>query len=268
MSNSAEITVYCMSSLKCQQNKALTLARQLGVPLSPSKELLQGQFQLIYTDHQLELHCPNMDVPNKPWKLYTDFVRGSTGYRKSHNSNIKQPLARAVGIKPGFRPTIVDATAGMGVDGFVMALLGCQVTMVERSPIIAALLEDGLNRVYQDPTTANFIQNRINLIKEDAQKCLSHLSPAPYTVYLDPMYPTKKKSALNKKEMRIIRSLVGDDLDASYLLSCSLQYTQNRVVVKRPRGASTISPTPPSHTIEMKNSRFDVYLKANYSHGL
>ncbi len=217
-------------------------------------------FQLVYTDNRLELRGPAKDKLQKQWILFTDFVGGSSGYRRIHNNTIKQPLARAVGIKKGFRPTIVDATAGMGEDGFVFACLGCQVTLVERSPIIAALLQDGLDRAADNSSTARIVQENMHLIVGDARKVLHSLSHSPYSIYLDPMYPHKTKSALNKKEMRMIRAIVGDDQDAGALFSTSLQYASNRVVVKRPKGAETVTSLSPSHQIEMKNSRFDVYL--------
>jgi 16S rRNA (guanine1516-N2)-methyltransferase len=192
--------------------------------------------------------------------LFVDFLGGGTAYRHARNCTIKQPLARAVGIRSGFRPDIFDATAGLGGDGFVLACLGCQVLLNERSPIVAALLEDGLRLAATDPRTAEITETRIRLVTGDSRENLKGLDHPPYTVYLDPMYPHSPKSALNKKAMRMIRDIVGDDTDGSELLETALAHAGNRVVVKRPKGAELLGGKTPSHQILMKNSRYDVYL--------
>ncbi len=259
MPNSSTISIRCRSTNPSQEKKASLLASQLKVPLLESS-CFSGEYQLVYTDERLELHGPSSDKEQKHWHFYTDFIGGKSGFRRIHNTTIKQPLAKAVGIKSGFRPFIVDATAGRGEDSFVFACLGCKVTLIERSPIFAALLQDGMDRALRNSSTSKIIQENMQLISGDAMKVLKNISPQPDTIYLDPMYPHKKKSALNKKEMRMIRTLVGDDQDASKLFSISLEYASNRVVVKRPKGAETISNISPSYKVKMKNSRFDVYL--------
>ena len=192
--------------------------------------------------------------------LTVDFIHGAMGYRRQHDRTTRQPLARAVGIRPGFRPLIFDATAGLGGDAFVLASLGCRVVMTERSPILWALLADGLERASEHPTTAGIVNDFMELRRGDAQTTLTQLAEPPYTIYLDPMYPHGRQSALNKNAMRNIRRLVGDDLDAPALLAIARAKAGNRVVVKRPKGAPTIDDQQPSHVIVMKNSRFDVYL--------
>lgn len=202
---------------------------------------------------------------SKPHNLHVSFTGGKSGYRLANNLTIKQPLAKAVGIKPGFRPDITDVTAGLGQDGFVLASLGSEVTLVERSKIIHALLSDGISRASEHPKTEQIIQNIKRLHHADSIEYLSRIpeSEKPHTIYMDPMYPHSKKSALNKIEMRIIRSIVGDDMDSSALLEIALQAAANRVVVKRPKRAEEIdSKQRPSTCIEMKNSRFDIYLVA------
>jgi len=207
----------------------------------------------------LELQTLNPETGRYSTTLTTDFISGSAGYRRLHGGGIHQPLARAAGLKSGMRPTILDATAGLGVDGFTLAGLGCRVTMVERSPVMWALLADGLQRATEHPETMD-IAARLQLHSGNAGEIISSLAEQPATIYLDPMYPHRRTSALNKKEMRIIRTLVGDDQDAAAVLEIALEFAANRVVVKRPKGAPGLIARPPSHIIEMKNSRFDVYL--------
>jgi 16S rRNA (guanine1516-N2)-methyltransferase len=117
--------------------------------------------------------------------------------------------------------------------------MGCRVTLLERSPAIAALLADGLERAAASPALAHLIRERISLHHTDAVQWLEAAPPEarPHVVYLDPMYPERHKSALVKKAMRVFRDLVGDDPDAAVLLEAALGRARRRVVVKRPRRA-------------------------------
>ena len=126
--------------------KAIALAAKLNLPFATSIEQRTTEFVLAYTSKGLQLlHMP-LDSQKSVCLLFVDFVHGKNGFRLAKDFTSKQPLARAAGLKPSFRPTILDATAGNGADGFVLASLGCRVTMCERSPIIGALLQDGLDR--------------------------------------------------------------------------------------------------------------------------
>jgi 16S rRNA (guanine1516-N2)-methyltransferase len=239
--------------------KASELAKNLRVPFSdaPAAEAMA----LVFTDERLELRM-NLDdsQPSTSTVLFIDFLGGKAGYRLASNCTINQPLARAVGIKSGFRPSVFDATAGMGGDAFVLASLGCTVTMGERSPVIAALLQDALDRAMADPKTARIVGDRLSLVVGDARQIMDEMVEPPYAIYMDPMYPHRRKSALNSKEMRMLRLIAGDDDDSPSLLEHALEAAGNRVVVKRPKGAPCISNRLPTHEIVMKNSRFDVYL--------
>jgi 16S rRNA (guanine1516-N2)-methyltransferase len=81
----------------------------------------------------------------------------------------------------------------------------------------------------------------------------------PEVVYLDPMFPPKKKSALVKIEMRVLRQLVGDDEDAAVLFESAARVARKRVVVKRMRLAPELVPNP-TIVFEGKTTRYDVYL--------
>jgi 16S rRNA (guanine1516-N2)-methyltransferase len=155
---------------------------------------------------------------------------------------------------------VLDITAGLGRDGFILANLGCRVHMVERSAIVAALLADGIERAKKDPTLAG-IMARISLIVGDSLDILrTWQGEKPEVINIDPMYPHRGKSALVKKEMRLVRLLVGDDTDSDALLLTALAVASRRVVVKRPRLAPALTGPEPNFTISGKNSRFDVYL--------
>ncbi len=193
--------------------------------------------------------------------IRVDFVAGAVAHRRLFGGGSGQMIARAVGIQPGVRPTVVDATAGLGRDAFVLAQLGCAVTLIERQPLIAALLEDGLQRAQADAVVAPIVA-RMRLLCANAIDLLGAWEDAaPQVIYLDPMFPTREKSALVKKEMRLFRPLAGGDDDAPALLEAALALATHRVVVKRPRKAPAIPGVPPGYALEGKSSRFDIYPK-------
>lgn len=187
-----------------------------------------------------------------------DFNSGAL-YHRLKQIGKKQPLARAVGIKPGTYPNVLDATAGLGRDGMTLACLGCQVTLIERSPIMAILLEDALMRATVTP-------NKPVLYFADSYAYLQNLSKAHYpdVIYYDPMFPHRSKSALVKKEMQLLQALLPEEThDEAQFLSIALQHAQTRVVVKRPQWASPINGFKPSFQINTPQLRFDVYLCSN-----
>ena len=193
--------------------------------------------------------------------IRADFVAGAVAHRRLFGGGAGQAIARAVGLQPGVRPSVMDATAGLGRDAFVLAQLGCTLTLIERHPLVAALLEDGMQRALTDAQVAP-IMARMQLLLGDAALLMSAWEgPSPQVVYLDPMFPTRDKSAQVKKEMRLFHPLVGADDDAPRLLEAALALASHRVVVKRPRRAQAITGTPPSYALEGKSSRFDIYPK-------
>lgn len=219
------------------------------------------QFQLQLTEEQLQL--VQLDDP-AAGTVFVDFVGGAVGHRRRFGGGRGQPIARAVGLKGGASPTVLDATGGLGRDAFVLASLGCQVTLVERSPMVAALLEDGLKRAGMDAEIGSWVGERIRLVHADAVEWMTNLPEGdwPDVVYLDPMFPHRRKSALVKKEMRLLQQLLGGDEDADELLPAALRIATKRVVVKRPDYAPDLADMTPTMRIESKKNRFDVYVRA------
>ncbi len=177
----------------------------------------------------------------------------------------KESLAKAIGLSPRDDPVIVDATAGLGRDSFILATLGFRIILLERSAIVHALLRDALRRASLDAQQHSLLVpviNRMNLIHADALTWLSATHLHPDVVYLDPMFPKRKKSASVKKEMVILQDLLGNDEDSATLFNLALACTKQRVVVKRPRLANVISTAClPTYSIIGQSSRFDVYLR-------
>lgn len=171
----------------------------------------------------------------------------------------RQLLARAVGLHKERGLTVLDATAGLGRDGFTLAALGARVTLAERHPTVAALLEDARERALRDPATAE-AAGRIDIVHADARKLMG--PPARFDViYLDPMYPDRGKAALAGKELQLLRELTGGDADADALLEAA--HARRRVVVKRPRTAPPLAGRPPSLALAGTQARFDIYLTGN-----
>ncbi|MBO3274791.1 class I SAM-dependent methyltransferase [Pseudomonas schmalbachii] len=235
------------------QPAAQQWAQRLGLPLADDAS---ADFALQVGDDGLQLLQLG---PDSPGPVRVDFLEGAAAHRRQFGGGSGQMIAKAVGIQPGVRPFVLDATAGLGRDAFVLATLGCEMRLIERQPLIGALLEDGLARAGRDFEVAP-IAARMRLLQGNAIELMrAWEGEAPQVVYLDPMFPHRDKSALVKKEMRLFRPLVGDDLDAPALLQAALALATHRVVVKRPRKAPIIEGAKPSYSLEGKSSRYDIY---------
>ncbi|CAL4326635.1 class I SAM-dependent methyltransferase [Buchnera aphidicola] len=211
---------------------------------------------LIINSNSLELYDRN-NIEQKSIKV--DFTSKKNNYRCNFFRKKNEILYKAVGIKKSYFPIVLDATAGLGNDAFILAFLGCQVIMIERHPIIAALLQDGLQRGYQDKKIGNWLKKRLHLILNDSFNILNTPFIQPDVIYLDPMYPLNKKKSLPKKNMQIFRNLIGQDEDAEELLNLAQKKAKKRVVVKRPCYAKSLSQDKLSFIVLGKKHRFDIY---------
>lgn len=243
------------------QTLNLSLAKSAGYNFSENTSNTPTLLQV--TEDRIEL----ISVQDKTaHAIFAEFLAGSLGYRWLKGGGRNQAIARAVGLKAGVQQiTVLDATAGLGRDAFILASLGCTVQLVERSPIIATLLIDGLSRASQDPKGARVTQS-MTVVSDDAKKILAAITPedSPDVVYLDPMFPHCAKSALTKIEMRLIRNIVGDDKDADMLLPLALKKARKRVVVKRQRHAPILEGCAPSFVVKGKSNRYDIYLTGGH----
>jgi len=201
-------------------------------------------------------------VSNPTDKLIIDFVGGAVGHRFHHGGGRGQALPKAIGMKGGKTPDVVDATAGLGRDAFLLASLGAKVTLIERSPQMYQSLLEGMEtaRAYGGEIAEAIA--RMTLLHGDAIDLLPTLSPQ--VVLVDPMHPPRKNSALVKKEMRLIREIVGVDADSTRLMQVALLAASNRVVLKWPQKADPMQGIPaPSHQITGKSTRYDVFMIPN-----
>jgi 16S rRNA (guanine1516-N2)-methyltransferase len=237
----------------------LEQARQLCAkyPFKLTDKPARIGFELSLEAGVLQLFNRN-EPKQKP--ILVDFVAGANAHRRKFGGGKGQSIAKAAGIKAGYLPVVIDGTAGLGKDAFVLASLGCRVTLIERHPVVTALLADGLRRAYEDADIGDWMRQRMVLSDHGHIAQMNQTSKQADVVYLDPMYPHREKSALVKKDMRAFQTLVGSDTDADDLLTPALALASKRVVVKRPDYAEPLAGRKPSMAIETKKNRFDVYV--------
>lgn len=243
-----------------EDSEASKLASRLGVPCVVSEEPPVDdwiRWLLFYEDGLLAVH--SSDHPDF-LPLAVDYASGDFA-RRWKKASRNDLLPKALGLKKGVR-TICDPTCGLGYDAFLLATFrDLEVTACERHPVIAELTMNGLlrmkewGRFEEFPLYFHFGDGREFLLAQGAG--------AFDAVYLDPMYPREEKqSAAQKKEMLLLRELVGKDLDAEALFDAAWRAARRRVVVKRPDDASRItSAREPDAVIEGKTVRYDLYLK-------
>ena len=192
-------------------------------------------------------------------ELRVDFVSGAVAHRLRFGGGRGQALAKAMGLRAGKTPMIVDATAGLGRDSFLLASLGAQVVLIERSEEMHSLLVQGMARAVAEGGEFREIIGRMTLLKGDAKDLLPDLSAE--AILIDPMHPPRKNSALVKRELRQVREIVGTDDDAADLVRVALRYARNRVVLKWPAKADPIKGIQAcSHQIAGKSTRYDVFM--------
>lgn len=231
---------YTAQDLRLQ---AAQLAEKLSLDLAEAET---EDDKLLLSDTHLSL-CMQQFKP-----LHVDFQWQT--WKKRLQEGKKQALIRALKLKSGMK--ILDCTAGWGRDAAVMAVFGAEVIMLERDPIMAALLEDGLSR--RDEVSSERL--KLELIHQDAIVYLNQLAigSAADVIYIDPMHPERQKRALVKKDMQALQRLIRPTEDLLPLLDIARQKAKCRVVVKWPQKEAPLLPADES--IEGKTIRYDIYL--------
>lgn len=196
--------------------------------------------------------------------IHVDFLHGATAHREKFGGGKGQAIAKAIGLNKMKQPTVLDITAGLARDAYVLATLGCQLILVEQSPVLYALIDDAIQRALADTDGDHSVKNLTRLINADSLTVMQQSDIKPDVIYFDPMYPERKKSALVKKDMQILHKLIGTgenfQLSEQQLLATALQHAARRVVVKRPAHADAIGDTAPTMSIASKKTRYDVYV--------
>ena len=225
------------------RDKAQALAEQLNFVLDKDANPC-----LFVTDERLTLKIQNFSL------LFPDFHAAAWNKRKQEGK--KQGLVKACKPAPGLK--IIDATAGWGRDAAVLSSFGAEVLMLERHPVMAALLADAL--LHRDQKDQQ--QMRLSVHAGDAYSFLKALEEKEYpdVIYIDPMHPERGKSALVKKDMQALQQMIGADEDALALIQLAVTRTKQKVVVKWPQKIPALLPANAS--IEGKTVRFDVYWRS------
>ncbi|MBV1872799.1 MAG: class I SAM-dependent methyltransferase [Gammaproteobacteria bacterium] len=248
---------------------ALSLDEDSYVVVTSHDDVDRQRYPLVMVFHEGRLSLSVFDV-KQPLFVSVDFVSGRSLYRNKNKTVKNELLAKAVGLKASLEAPlkVVDATAGFGRDSFLLASFGCEVLMLERSPLMVALLTDGMKRA-EAASEAVRIINRMRLTHGDAVNYFSSLGSLvddegfmafrPDVIYLDPMFPGSNKNAQVKKEMRVLRLALGEDNDGEEMIDKARSSGVKRVVVKRPRKGKLLGGIKPSYQVLGKSARFDVY---------
>jgi 16S rRNA (guanine1516-N2)-methyltransferase len=219
----------------------------------------KGEFYFFAGEKNFEIRFSN----NSSRGISVDFTSGKIIHRIK-TSTVKNPLAKACGLKGKMekKPFIIDATAGLGTDSFLLYFLGAKVFGLERNPFLFYLLEKGLQKYFKLNENQDYLKfinsDSINFFKKALE---TKVIEKPDVVYLDPMYPLENKKAKPKKELEVLRKIIGKDNDSHLLFKDLLNYKNLKIVVKRPKNSPFISDLiKPSYKIESKLVRYDVYL--------
>ena len=172
-------------------------------------------------------------------------------------------LVRAAKLKnPGPAPVAIDCTAGLGEDSLLLAAMGYTVHLFEHDPVTAELLEDSLRKARSSEGTSVLADaaSRMILHREDSLAVLSALRgfpAAPDLIYLDPMFPERKKSGLITKKLQILQMLESPCAEEAALLSAAIEANPRRIVVKRPLKGPFLADVKPAYSIKGKAIRYD-----------
>lgn len=246
---------------------------------------------LVLEKEKMSLRCDFLEMlPRiKPGKLQTELlVKAAKIKRKAAvTESTKQAKNKDVQSEetndeyPSDAPIAIDATAGLGQDSFLLAAAGFSVYMFEQDPIIAALLEDALDRAKSDPVLANIVE-RMHLFAEDSISALQRLGTSlsrdeqmpqtsdsqpyltvkPDVIYLDPMFPERTKSAAVKKKFQLLHHIEHPCENEEELLSAAMNIQPRKIVVKRMAKGPFLAGKKPSYSIKGKSIRYDCYVYA------
>ncbi|OZG70602.1 SAM-dependent methyltransferase [Hahella sp. CCB-MM4] len=248
---------YVTASAPERGEDAAAFATEHGYLYVPYDQLPQPSNDPVYVmDYGAEATALLSWYRKAPGPVHVDFVSGALEHRRQHGGGRGEMIAKAVGLKGEVKSLhILDATAGLGRDAFVLAALGCRVDMFERHPVVYCLLKDGMKRALESGHMETVeVVGRMSL-----HFGMTDWNTQADVIYLDPMFPERQKTSLVKKEMRVFKDLVGSDSDSDSLLPYALAAPVKRVVVKRPKPAPFLADKKPTMQITGKSGRFDIY---------
>ena len=196
----------------------------------------------------------------KPLNFYIDVIKVVNQLR-SYPAPKQGAFNQALGKKSQH---IIDATGGWGGDALLMCTQGYQVTLLERNPVMALMLKDAMTRLSQTEWAIDndVVTPKVVLADSVIYFSNNEINESVDCVYLDPMFPPKKKKkAAVNKQMQLLQWVVGQDLDASSLVESALAAGAPRIAVKRPDYAEPLY-RKPSNQFSSKLVHYDVYLQS------
>lgn len=254
----------------CDHSDSLSLSALLSTLSAKADGVPQvigsGPFMLSLDEQGLALHSGE-DDGSTPTRV--DFNDGALQHRLKTTGK-RQGLGKAIGldkVSAGQQVFVIDATAGLGRDACVLAHLGCQVLMLERSPVMHALLADGLKRGRQQ-ADLQAVMARMQLQQVDARQRLKEMAATGEhcdVVYLDPMFPPRDKSAKVKKDIALLHALLGSEDDLPSLLQAARAVARYRVVLKRPDDKLPAGVPEPTLWLGNKPAAFAIYVNSSFS---
>lgn len=256
--------------------EAERLAEKVGVPLVGEKRADVGARRLdAFAQDERSAPAPAADAGDDGTALSVRFAADGVSLRAdgmtlrvdlaealprlAPGKLQRELLVKAARVKGAAAPVAVDATAGLGGDSLLLAAAGFTVYMYEQDPVIAALLRDALRRAASDPRLAP-ITSRMHLTEGDSLEALAHLPEPPDVVYLDPMFPERRKSAAVKKRFQLLHHLERPCANQEAMLQAALLARPRKVVVKRPAKGPYLADAKPSYSVSGKAVRYDVII--------
>jgi len=185
--------------------------------------------------------------------------------RRARRADEEQVVRACLGF-PARPFRVLDATAGFAVDAFLLATAGASVIAVERHPVMSQLLQEGWKRF----CARTAYPPKLHFIAGDTNDVLIHLQEPIDVVYIDVMFPKRKKTAEVHKSMAWLQDLLKEETSApdalETLIHNALQCARERVVIKRPMNAPpAITSQKPNFILEGKTCRFEIYRPALWS---
>lgn len=237
-----KITIYCGDN--GDRDAADMLSRQLGVPLADS---MGEALTLVFDGTGLSLVGYGMCYQGDFARMLNRVTKG----RLHHEMLVKIARTKTE------HPVAVDAAAGMGEDSFLLAAAGYEVYLFEQDAVIAALLRDALYRAGEDDRLREIV-GRMHLSEGNSIELMPRLGITPEIVYLDPMFPPRKKSGLIHKKLQLIQKLEQPCADERELFAAAAAMHPKKIIIKRPLNGAPLADRKPSYTVKGKAIRYDV----------
>ena len=216
-----------------------------------NNKLSEAGLYLQYTDAGLALTDGKLSI-------MVDFRDMLPRLKQSTLQNEMQVKAARIKGQP-MPQKIIDATAGFGEDSLILAAAGFEVELYEFDEIIAFLLQDGLDRAKEIPELTPIVA-RMNFKCADSIQAMKNLDYLPDCVLLDPMFPSRSKSAMIKKKFQLLQKIESPCSMEEELLNAAISANPKRIIIKRPLKGPYLADRKPSYSLEGKAIRYDCFV--------